>query len=174
MEKHMLVLKHYAPRISLLALAALMVVACGPRGGQPGTPATGPGAEGTPTPPATPPQQATPTAPPSSGVVVGTAVVEDIDVMLLESFPVQVRVVARGYLQDSCTKIARVNQTREGNTFKVGIITERPSGAMCTQVIVPFEETISLDVAGLKAGTYTVDVNGVTETFEMKVDNSLP
>jgi hypothetical protein len=36
------------------------------------------------------------------------------------------------------------------------------------------EEMIGLGVVGLKAGTYTVDVNGVTGTFTLDVDNALP
>jgi inhibitor of cysteine peptidase len=42
---------------------------------------------------------------------------------------------------------------------------------MCAQVLVPFEETIALDVAGLPAGAYTVVVNEVKTSFELAVDN---
>ena len=38
---------------------------------------------------------------------------------------------------------------------------------------VPFEDTIPLDVYDLPAGAYTVDVNGVTNTFTLDVDNVL-
>ena len=34
-----------------------------------------------------------------------------------------------------------------------------------------FEEVTSLDVYGLKKGFYTVDVNGVTDIFELQIDN---
>ena len=34
-------------------------------------------------------------------------------------------------------------------------------------VLCDIEESILLDVAGLPAGTYTVDVNGLTDTFEL-------
>jgi len=40
--------------------------------------------------------------------------------------------------------------------------------------LVPFEEVIPLDVAGLHAGTYIVDVNGMMESFTLDVDNTLP
>ncbi len=118
-----------------------------------------------------------PPAPPSkSGTVTGMARVEEIDLLMMESFPVQVAVVARGYLPDGCTDIDEINQTfdEETNTFFVEITTVRPTDAMCTEAIVPFEERISLDVHGLPAGTYTVDVNGVTDTFTFDVDNQLP
>jgi inhibitor of cysteine peptidase len=43
---------------------------------------------------------------------------------------------------------------------------------VCTQALVPFEETIPLDVEGLLAGEYTVNVNGVMATFTLDVDNT--
>lgn len=101
-----------------------------------------------------------------------TAQVESIDIQILESFPVRVRVVAQGYFRNGCEKIEQVTSVRKGNTFTVKIITISEE-EFCTDVIVPFEETIKLDVDGLKAGTYTVDVNGVTDTFKLEVDNEL-
>jgi heat shock protein HslJ len=92
--------------------------------------------------------------------------VNDIEIMLLESFPVQVNVVARGEHLDSCTKVDTITTRREGNTFFVTITKSRPANKMCAQVITPFREVITLDMAGLKAGVYTVDVNGVRDTFE--------
>ena len=45
---------------------------------------------------------------------------------------------------------------------------------MCTEALVPYEQAVPLDVAGLPAGVYTVTVNGVSDTFELAVDNVLP
>ncbi len=42
---------------------------------------------------------------------------------------------------------------------------------MCTQAIVPYEKVVPLDVYGLKAGTYDVNVNTVTDSFELSTDN---
>lgn len=107
-------------------------------------------------------------------VVTGKARVEEIEIMILESFPVQVNVVARGNLPDGCTTIDRIEQERQDNTVLVTITTLRPPDQACTEALVPFEEVISLDVVGLEAGTYTVDVNGARDTFELAVDNKLP
>ncbi|TGC07889.1 hypothetical protein [Methanolobus halotolerans] len=99
--------------------------------------------------------------------------VEEVEVMVLESFPVQVRAVATGYHPDGCTEIDEDNTTieRDGNTFNVNLRTIRPRDAICTQALVPFEQTIDLDVYGLEKGIYTVNVNGVEETFELTADN---
>ncbi|MBU4349076.1 hypothetical protein KKB17_05225 [bacterium] len=100
----------------------------------------------------------------------GLAPVDEIDILILESFPVQINVIARGNLPDPCTEISEVLQEREGDTFFITIKTYRSPG-FCIQVLAPFEEIIPLEVYGLPAGTYTVDVNGVQATFDLEVDN---
>jgi inhibitor of cysteine peptidase len=109
-----------------------------------------------------------------TGDILGSlANVNDIEIMLLESFPVQVNVVARGEHLDSCTKVDRITTRREGNIFFITITKSRPANKICAQVITPFREVITLDAAGLKAGVYTVDVNGVRDTFTMPDDSNL-
>jgi hypothetical protein len=104
----------------------------------------------------------------ASGVVV-----KSVDLQILESFPLQVHAVIRGDLPDSgCTMIASVNQVREGNTFKLTLVTTTDPLARCAQALTPFEEVAALDVKDLPAGQYVVDVQGVEQTFEFNVDNS--
>lgn len=114
--------------------------------------------------------------PPASraGMVTGVAEVEGIDILIMESFPVQVAVMAYGTLRDACTEIDGVRQRldEDTDTFAVEIKTVRDPDEICAQVLTPFEERITLDVYGLPAGTYTVDVNGVTDTFTLDVDNA--
>ncbi|MBA7498083.1 hypothetical protein ES704_00817 [subsurface metagenome] len=102
----------------------------------------------------------------------GLASVDEIDIFILESFPVQVQVIASGNLPDPCTEISEVLQEREGDTFFITIKTYRPPG-FCIQVLAPFEEIIPLEVYELPAGTYTVDVNGIQATFDLEIDNIL-
>lgn len=101
------------------------------------------------------------------GAATGTLPVDSVDVVVTRSQPVQVNVEVRGNLPDSCTKRAEVTQDRTGNAFVITITTTRPAGAICTQVLTPFQESIPLDVTGLKAGPYTVTVNGAGTTFEL-------
>ncbi|MCJ7790784.1 MAG: hypothetical protein MUP69_11555 [Candidatus Atribacteria bacterium] len=103
---------------------------------------------------------------------IGLATVEEIDILTLESFPVQIFVIASGYLPDPCTKISEVLQEIEGNAFFITIETYRSPG-FCIQVLAPFEEVIPLYVYGLPAGTYTVEVNGIQGTFDLEIDNIL-
>jgi len=98
--------------------------------------------------------------------------VERIELNLMESFPVQVSVVVHGHYPDGCTQISNAEQENlEENVIELTVYTIRPVDAECTQEVVPFEEIFSLDVEGLSAGTYTVDVNGATGAFELAIDN---
>jgi inhibitor of cysteine peptidase len=104
-------------------------------------------------------------------MVVQEANVGDIEIELLESFPVQVIVKAFGTLPDGCTEIGTVTQEHDGNTFDILIETERPRNAVCTQAIRQFEQPVALDVDGLLKGEYLVNINGVQETFSLEMDN---
>ncbi|MBE7553551.1 MAG: GerMN domain-containing protein [Anaerolineales bacterium] len=42
---------------------------------------------------------------------------------------------------------------------------------MCAQAVVPFEEVIPLDVSGLPPGQYTVNVNGLVDSFTLPPAN---
>ncbi|MDL5502719.1 MAG: hypothetical protein QSU88_05835, partial [Candidatus Methanoperedens sp.] len=50
-------------------------------------------------------------------LIYGNATVESIEIMVLESFPVQIKVNASGYLSDGCTKIDEITEEKKDNTF---------------------------------------------------------
>ncbi len=100
-------------------------------------------------------------------VVAGSLRVTEVKTKLLDSFPLQVEVAARGELPDACTTVGNIIKTQKGDTFFITITASREADKIFAQVIAPFEKKILLDVAGLAAGTYTVNVNGVTATFTL-------
>jgi hypothetical protein len=125
---------------------------------------------------ATPSSTAMTTPTPTSTTVSTPGVSEDvlverIEVRTLESFPVQAQVVVYGKLPDACSLIDGVEQTREGDTFQVTLQIARRADARCAQNPTPFEHIVPLKVMGLEAGSYTVDVHGVSESFALAVDN---
>jgi inhibitor of cysteine peptidase len=109
-----------------------------------------------------------------SDQAVGIAQVEGIEIEVMESFPVQVAVIASGHYPDSCTETGSITQRRNENLFSITIETIRDPDLLCAQVMEPFQESVSLDVLGLPAGTYLVDVNGVRDSFALANDNMLP
>lgn len=106
----------------------------------------------------------------------GRAQVDEVRIEILESLPVQVEVLIRGDLPDSCTTLDRIDQRFDApeDTFWIQIETTRTTDEVCAQVLVPFEETVALDVYGLPAGTYQVNVHGTRESFTLDVDNVPP
>ncbi len=153
----------FACRMAALALfGSLALAACEPPAPQPPVAAQ----------PDQPPLAAPPPAPPPVAArdefIIRLAGIQSIEIVVFESFPVQVRVVVAGYLSDGCTTLKPVEEVREGNVFRLTILSSRPTAAMCTQAIVRFHETFPLDVEGLKAGLYTVDVNGNSKTFRLR------
>jgi inhibitor of cysteine peptidase len=115
----------------------------------------------------------TPTLVSPGGVVTGQASVDRVEIVMRESFPVQISALAVGGLPDGCTVLDQVIQEREENTFHITLTTTRPSDEDCTAVLVPFQKAVEIESVGLKAGKYTVLVNGVTAEFELEVDNIL-
>lgn len=111
-------------------------------------------------------------ATPTQEGIRGKAKVDSVVVNVLgTSPPVKVQVVAKGYIQASCTKIVDVTQKRDGNTFTVTLSTFQQTGIICSDIEAPYQQSIDLDVAGLKAGTYTVVVDGVSKQFTLAADN---
>ena len=103
------------------------------------------------------------------------APIDELEVIIMESLPATAAVIARGNLADGCTHIVDMSMQidEEAGFFKVILGTYRDPEAMCTMALVPFEEVVELPILGLPAGTYTVEVNGMTTTFELAVDNVL-
>jgi hypothetical protein len=105
------------------------------------------------------------------------AVIDTVEISILESFPVQVNAVIKGKLPDACVKIERINQQLVGNTFVVTIITSRQLDVGCIAQLQSFEQVLPLEVAGLPNGAYSVTVSGtnsVSSTFALSEDKALP
>lgn len=99
--------------------------------------------------------------------------VKNIKINTFESFPVRVDVVIQGELTDNCTTLDQYLPERKGNSFTVKITTNHQVGKYCEKQLQSFDLVLPLEVEGLKAGSYTVSVNGVEDTFELSVDNIL-
>jgi inhibitor of cysteine peptidase len=100
---------------------------------------------------------------PASGeeTIRSFTVIESVDALLLESFPVQINLQVNGYQPDGCDFPVQVEQRREGNEVFVDIYRDVPLAVMCPAMLVGYEETIHLD-GGFESGTYTIHVNDQT------------
>jgi len=109
-----------------------------------------------------------------SPYVFGEAIVDAIEIDLLESLPLQVRARITGGLADACTEIHEIVQSRDGTTFRLRVITRRPADAICAQVITPFEVSIDLPVGDLPPGRYTVVAGDARAEFDLPSGDPVP
>lgn len=155
----------------ILALMIGLIVACTPTGNEAGnaaaTPTTSPDSPVSSDDPTTEPV-------PTGEVITGTAMIDSVDLLILESFPLQMTAHITGNYPDGCTGLGTVTQERVENIITITVETTRPADMMCTQALVPFEENVSVDIQGLLAGEYTVIINGVEAMFTLDMDNILP
>jgi len=98
--------------------------------------------------------------------------VDQIDLLVMESFPVQVAAIVRGNLPNGCVVLDGISAVRTDEGFAIEVKAHN-EGDFCTQSLVPFEERVTLDVLGLPAGTYTVRAGEVSGEFTLAVDNRL-
>jgi hypothetical protein len=85
-------------------------------------------------------------------------IIEGVEVMVLESSPMQVNLAVRGAQPDGCEFPVIVEQRREGNTIIVEIYRDMPISLICAAVLLPYRETIALE-GSFEPGTYTFRVN---------------
>jgi hypothetical protein len=103
-------------------------------------------------------------APLEPTTLVEPILIEQVDVLVLESFPPRANAHVRGIIGDGCSEIRSVTQSRSGNVTTVTILRERPRDAVCTQIAKLYDQIISLE-GTFPPGRYEVIVNGFRRTF---------
>ncbi len=98
----------------------------------------------------------------------GEAIVEAVEVRILESDPVQVQAVVSGQLPDACAFVKTVDVTVEGDIFYISMTVARQPNMRCAPMLTPFEQVVPLDTAGLAAGNYTVQAGAAIATFVLQ------
>lgn len=83
--------------------------------------------------------------------------------------PLPLHAVVMATLPKHCGQLGEVQMTREGNTFFVRLIAELPAQTECNNDSLPLRLELPLNIAGLAEGTYEVNVNGTTTTFDIPV-----
>jgi hypothetical protein len=113
-----------------------------------------------------------PTPTPSPTITVtptSMAVVQSVEIQIVESQPLGVNAIIRGQLpDDGCTKVPGIGQTRDGNTFRLFLSTVTDPSTQCAPFPTPFEFVVALvDIGNLPIAKYTVNANGFEQTFEL-------
>ena len=98
-------------------------------------------------------------------LIIADMPIQEIEVLLAESDPVQVTIEVTGWLPDSCTAHHETHQGREGNTITIQITTIRPKNLACATVVTEYQEKVFIGT--LPAGDYKVIVNGMEQNFRV-------
>jgi len=96
---------------------------------------------------------------PKPGVERFLVAPDTAEVLLAESFPVQVRLEVTGELPDPCATLGwLVPPGDDQGRIQLSLFMDRPTDAACIQVVTPFAATIPLGT--FERGSYAVFVNG--------------
>ncbi len=100
----------------------------------------------------------------------GDGMLADVDTVTTEivgDHNERVRVTAAGYQSSACVDILEPAIVRDDNVFSVVLSESEQWSDVCILILKSYEKTLYLDVRGLDAGTYIVDVNGVEAEFTL-------
>ena len=101
---------------------------------------------------------------PGGAMVPRPVFIDEVEVLLLESYPVQVRAIVRGNLPTPCHRLVwTLGEPGTDGTIALDLASEADAGAVCAEVLEPFEETV--DVGSFTSGDPTLLVNGTEYPF---------
>lgn len=108
--------------------------------------------------------QTTTTLPGQPGAVRGPVYLDSVEVLLLESYPVQVRASIVGSLPTPCHQLAwKLSDPDAAGRIVLDVYSTADADAVCTQVLEPFEQ--SINIGSFTGGSYVLVVNGVEYPF---------
>jgi len=94
-------------------------------------------------------------------LIEGNAYVNQAQLFIMESYPVQVSVNVIGDLPTPCHYFRSiVNPPNDKNEILIGIYSEVEPTKVCIDVLEPFDENVSLPLDNIPDGVYSVFVNG--------------
>lgn len=97
--------------------------------------------------------------------------VSDMEVITIDSFPVEASVRISGVQGDSCS--GEYNLKQSINSFYIDLeLTRIRQDIKCVEEGTPFDETFKLDILGLSKGLYTVKLGDLQSSLELPIDNS--
>lgn len=146
--------------IIILLLTFALVAACTPPP-SPDSPVTAPPSEFPVSPSSSPiPENPYAPQPGDEKLTRSAAFMNSADLLLMESFPIQVAMILRGSLPTPCHSLRAVIKPPDGtNNIEVEAYSVTDPNKVCAQVLQSFEA--SIPIGSFAPGHYTVSVNGV-------------
>lgn len=89
----------------------------------------------------------------------GEIYLDSVDMLVMESFPVQYSILLKGNLPSPCHQLRAVyNPPDAANSISIEVYSVAEPDAVCVAMLQPFEQSIYLGT--FPAGHYTIWVNG--------------
>lgn len=89
----------------------------------------------------------------------GEVFIDSVEILAMESFPVQYAILLKGSLPTPCHEVRVVyNEPDSENKIKLEVYSVTDPNIACAQVLQPFEQNVYL--GSFPSGHYTVWVNG--------------
>lgn len=95
--------------------------------------------------------------------VDGAVYINSAQLLIMESYPVQVALIVTGDLPTPCHELRyhyEIQDFGDEKRVEVTMYSHADPEAICVQVLQPFEERISFDLQNAAEGTYLVYLNG--------------
>lgn len=92
--------------------------------------------------------------------------VDAVNVEIGRGSPLPIHAIVSANLPNTCAQLGEVRLHRDETTFFVRLVAHIPAQANCIPDTLPIRIKIPLNIAFTPDGPYTVNVNGVTESFD--------
>ena len=115
--------------------------------------------------PSTPPQEKTKAAEPPPPERVN-----QLSLQMQRAYPLKLNAIIQGKRLEQCEQLEDIQISQLETAFQLTLIFAPQQAAPPCDAILPFEHIVPLPLAGLSAGFYTVNIDGLTAMFELPVD----
>jgi len=106
----------------------------------------------------------TTTGPDGPGATPGPVYIDSVELLMLESWPVQVHAQVKGNLPTPCHQLAwDLSAPDASGRIVLDIHSTTNADVICVEVLEPFEQSIS--IGSFTSGSYVLVVNGVEYPF---------
>ena len=93
--------------------------------------------------------------------------IEHVGVQAGVGSPIPVDIVASGTWPDLCSQIASVESSINGFNIDITVLASTVENCRPDNLGLPFRFAIPLNIVEMEAGTYTITVNGTSNTFDL-------
>lgn len=93
--------------------------------------------------------------------------IEHVGIQAGVGSPIPVEIVASGTWPDLCAQIASVGSATNGFNIDITVLASTEENCRPDNLGLPFRFAIPLNIVEMEAGTYTITVNGTSNTFDL-------